>query len=70
MTRKERAMMHRPRVKLGPGEVLLPLEGQETLHWGVQAAAYPIEELQEQGQLQLVRGNCKYRHERRAKVAS
>lgn len=65
VNRKARAALHKPKVKLGEGEVLLPLEGQETMHWGVQQKAYPVEEMQAKGQLQLVRGNCKYRHERR-----
>jgi NADH-quinone oxidoreductase subunit B len=67
--RKLRARQHRPRVRLGPGEVLLPLENQdesEYIRWGVQKDSYPIEELQDQGKIALVRGNIKYRHERRA----
>lgn len=63
--RKKRAQAHHARVKLGPGEVLLPNEDQEYLRWGVQADAYDIETLQRAGTLALVRGNCKYRHERR-----
>jgi hypothetical protein len=63
--RKKRAAEHVPRVTLGPGEVLLPKEGQPNLHWGVQKAAYPVEELQAEGKIALVRGNVKYRHERR-----
>jgi NADH-quinone oxidoreductase B subunit len=67
--RRERARQHRPRVRLGPGEVLLPLENQdesEYIRWGVQKESYPVEALQEQGKIALVRGNIKYRHERRA----
>jgi NADH-quinone oxidoreductase B subunit len=65
--RRARAGRHRPRVRLGPGDVLLPLEDQdesEFIRWGVQKESYPIEELQEQGKIALVRGNIKYRHER------
>jgi NADH-quinone oxidoreductase subunit B len=64
--RKKRAAQHVARVQLGPGEVLLPKEGQEHLHWGVQKHGYQVEELLEEGQIPLVRGNVKYRHERRA----
>jgi NADH-quinone oxidoreductase subunit B len=66
--RRARASRHRPRVRLGPGEVLLPYEDQdpsEYIRWGVQKESYPVEELQEQGKIALVRGNIKYRHERR-----
>lgn len=64
--RKKRAAEHVPRVEIGPGEVLLPKEGQPTLQWGVQKLGYPVDELKEEGKLPLVRGNIKYRHERRA----
>lgn len=63
--RKARAATHVPRVEIGPGEVLLPKEGVETLHWGVQANGYDMDKLQAEGEVELVRGNCKYRHERR-----
>jgi hypothetical protein len=50
---------------MGDGEVLLPREGyEEHIRWGVQKTGYSLEELREQGQ--LVRGNNKYRHERKA----
>lgn len=65
--RRERAAAHVPRVQLGDGEVLLPLEGQPHLHWGIQKESVPLEELKAQGK--LVRGNVRFRHERRAKVA-
>ena len=64
--RKRRAALHVPRVEVGPGEVLLPKSGQPNIQWGVQKLAYPVEELQAEGKIQLVRGNIKYRHERRA----
>jgi NADH-quinone oxidoreductase subunit B len=64
--RKKRAAEHTPRVEIGPGEVLLPKAGQPNVKWGVQKLAYPVEELQAEGKLPLVRGNVKYRHERRA----
>jgi NADH-quinone oxidoreductase subunit B len=64
--RKKRAALHVPRVELGPGEVLVPKAGQPNLTWGVQKEAYPVEELLAEGKIQLVRGNIKYRHERRA----
>jgi NADH-quinone oxidoreductase subunit B len=63
--RRKRAAEHQPRVEIGPGEVLLPKEGIDNMHWGVQTLAYPVEELQEEGKIPLVRGNIKYRHERR-----
>lgn len=63
--RRDRAKTHHPRVTLGEGEVLLPREGyEEHIRWGVQKTGYSLEELREQGQ--LVRGNNKYRHERKA----
>ncbi len=62
--RRERALDHHPRVRLGDGDVLLPLEGyEEHIRWGVQEEAYPENTIKEQGQ--LVRGNIKTRHERR-----
>ncbi len=64
--RKARAATHVPRVEVGPGEVLLPRKGRPTLHWGVQKYGYPVEEMQQQGQLALVRGNIKFRHERKS----
>jgi NADH-quinone oxidoreductase B subunit len=71
--RYARAKTHTPRVRLpesADSEVLLPLPGQEdgegTLRWGVQAHGYNVVELMERGELALVRGNAKFRHERRA----
>ena len=64
--RRARAARHVPRVEIGPGEVLLPKSGHPTLQWGVQKEAYPVDELLEEGKIALVRGNIKYRHERRA----
>lgn len=62
--RRQRAKEHHPRVCLGDGEVLLPREGyEEHIRWGVQKTGYNLEERREEGQ--LVRGNNKYRHERR-----
>ena len=66
--RRKRAALHVPRVTLGPGEVLLPKEGQEYPQWGVQQYGYPVEELKEEGAIPLVRGNIKYRNERRIPV--
>lgn len=63
--RKERFKKHTPRVELGDGEVLLPKEGVPHIKWGVQKEGYNLEEMLREGQLELVRGNCKYRHERR-----
>lgn len=63
--RRERAKTHVPRVAVGPGEVLLPREGdteKDFVHWGVQTTAYDIDKLKLEGK--LVRGNNKYRHER------
>ena len=64
--RKKRALLHTPRVEVGPGEVLLPKAGQPNVKWGVQKNGYPMDELQAEGKIPLVRGNIKYRHERRA----
>jgi hypothetical protein len=44
------------------------LEGQtedDFIAWGVQTEAYDVLAMQERGELGLVRGNIKYRHERR-----
>lgn len=64
--RRKRAAQHVPRVVIGPGEVLLPKPGQPHVRWGVQKLAYPVDELKAEGKIALVRGNIKYRHERRA----
>ena len=66
--RKKRAAQHVPKVKIGPGDVLLPRDGDtedDWVRWGVQTEGYNVLEMQDQGQLPLVRGNIKYRHERR-----
>ncbi|MEM0951007.1 MAG: NADH-quinone oxidoreductase subunit B family protein [Cyanobacteria bacterium P01_H01_bin.74] len=62
--RRKRAASHVPKVQLGPGEVLLPKDDEPILNWGVQQYAYPVEDLQAEGKISLVRGNIKYRHER------
>ncbi|MBX2859709.1 MAG: NADH-quinone oxidoreductase subunit B [Vampirovibrio sp.] len=64
--RRQRAELHKPKVRLGPGEVLLPLgtTDEEFVRWGVQAEGYNVTEMQKNGELELVRGNCKFRHER------
>lgn len=63
--RKKRAAEHVARVTLGPGEVLLPKPGVANLSWGVQKAGYQVDEMHAEGKIPLVRGNIKYRHERR-----
>lgn len=63
--RRARAAKHKPRVQFGPGEVLLPLEGEEYVRWGIQPEGYDVTEMKETGELELVRGNAKFRHERR-----
>jgi len=63
--RRERAKTHVPRVQVGPGEVLLPRDGdteKDFIRWGVQTKAYDIDKLKLEDK--LVRGNIKYRHER------
>jgi NADH-quinone oxidoreductase B subunit len=59
--RKERIATHRPKVKLGPGEVLLPNpeEFPDYVRWGVQTESYDY------ATLPLVRGNIRDRHEQR-----
>jgi NADH-quinone oxidoreductase subunit B len=58
--RKARIAEHKPRVKLGPGEVLLPSEDfPDYIRWGVQTEGYELDDLE------LVRGNIRYRHEQR-----
>lgn len=69
--RRQRAKEHRARVLLGPDDVLLPLEGQteeDFVRWGVQTEAYDVDTMKETGELPLVRGNTKYRHERRPSI--
>ncbi|MBK8189329.1 MAG: NADH-quinone oxidoreductase subunit B [Vampirovibrionales bacterium] len=61
--RRERARDHHPRVAIGPGDVLLPLQGyEEHIRWGVQTEAYDADALRRDGR--RVRGNVKFRHER------
>ncbi len=63
--RKARIAKHRARVKLGPGEVLLPNEEfPDYVRWGVQKEAYELDDLA------LVRGNIRYRHEQRKRQAT
>jgi hypothetical protein len=58
--RMARIEQHRTRVKLGPAEVLLPNEDfPDYMRWGVQTEAYELDNLE------LVRGNIRYRHEQR-----
>lgn len=58
--RQARIATHKPRVKLGPGEVLIPNEEfPEYVRWGVQTEAYEFDKIP------LVRGNIRYRHEQR-----
>lgn len=69
--RRKRAKEHRARVRLGEDDVLLPMEGQteeDFVRWGVQTEAYDVDAMQERGELPLVRGNIKYRHERRIPI--
>lgn len=71
--RRQRAASHRARVRIGPEDVLLPIEGQteaDFVRWGVQTEAYDVTAMHEQGELPLVRGNIKFRHERRAETTS
>ena len=71
--RRDRAAAHRAKVQLGEDDVLLPLDAQteeDLVRWGVQKDAYDVETLQESGELPLVRGNIKYRHERRIPLQS
>lgn len=59
--RKKRIANHVPRVNLGPGEVLVPSpEFPDYVRWGVQTEGYDLDNVE------LVRGNLRYRHERRA----
>lgn len=72
-TRRVRAAVHRARVKLGPEDVLLPMDGQteeDFIRWGVQTEAYDVLGMKERGELPLLRGNIKFRHERRIPIQS
>jgi NADH-quinone oxidoreductase B subunit len=60
--RTARMASHRPRVQLGPGEILIPREDhQDFMHWGVQTEAHDVSDQP------LLRGNTLTRHERLAK---
>ncbi len=62
--RRDLAKTHEPYVVFGEGEVLLPRDGmEEKVRWGVQKEGYNLDTLKSQGR--LVRGNNKFRHERR-----
>jgi NADH-quinone oxidoreductase subunit B len=66
--RRTRTAQHIARVRLDKDDCLVPLENareEDFLHWGIQKDGYNVEALHESGQLGLVRGNIKYRHERR-----
>jgi NADH-quinone oxidoreductase B subunit len=63
--RRARAKNHKPFVALGDGDLLLPIEGHDYIKWGVQANGYDVDAMLASGQLSRLRGNCKYRHERR-----
>lgn len=59
--RRKRIADHVPRVNLGPGEVLVPSpDFPDYVRWGVQTEGYDLDNVE------LVRGNLRYRHERRA----
>ncbi|MEB3244906.1 MAG: NADH-quinone oxidoreductase subunit B family protein [Vampirovibrionales bacterium] len=63
--RREWGKRHVPKVAFGPGDILLPLEGQteeDFVHWGVQTQGYTEQEIREKGK--LFRGNISRRHER------
>lgn len=62
--RRDRASRHETRVEFGEGEVLLPKAGYEDFRWGVQKEGYNVLEMQRDGELALLRGNNKFRHER------
>jgi hypothetical protein len=66
--RRKRTAQHIARVRLDADDCLVPLEGateEDFLHWGIQKDGYNVEAMLERGELGLVRGNIKYRHERR-----
>jgi NADH-quinone oxidoreductase B subunit len=66
--RRARAATHKPKVQIGPGEILIPIEGQtdeDFVSWGVQTEAYDVHDMKNKGEIGLVRGNIKYRNERR-----
>jgi NADH-quinone oxidoreductase subunit B len=65
--RRARSKTHTPRVAIGDGDVLLPLEGVDYKHWGIQAQGYDVDAMLAEGKLSYLRGNCKYRHEQRRK---
>ena len=66
--RRQRTAQHIARVRLDADDCLVPLEGateEDFLHWGIQKDGYNVEAMRDRGELGLVRGNIKYRHERR-----
>jgi NADH-quinone oxidoreductase subunit B len=68
--RRERFKAHRAKVQLDEHDCLLPLEAQteaDFISWGVQRDGYDVLALQQEGRLPLVRGNIKFRHERKVR---
>jgi NADH-quinone oxidoreductase subunit B len=66
--RRARFHKHRAKVQIDENDCLIPLENQteaDFIRWGIQAEAYDVVAMKERGELGLVRGNIKYRHERR-----
>lgn len=70
--RRERIRQHKAKVRLDADDCLVPLEGSEEsdfIRWGVQTQGYDVNAMQANGELGLVRGNIKFRHERRTEHA-
>jgi NADH-quinone oxidoreductase subunit B len=66
--RRQRSRQHIARVQLDDDDCLIPLENQteeDFVHWGIQRDGYDVLAMRERGELGLVRGNVKFRHERR-----
>lgn len=64
--RTARLKAHQAKVKIDDNDCIISVEDEaDWVRWGVQQDAYDVLALNANGQLDLVRGNTKYRHERR-----
>ena len=70
--RRQRERRKIVKVRLDEDDCLVPLEGateEDFIRWGVQKDGYDVNAMQDAGELGLVRGNIKFRHERRKQHA-
>jgi NADH-quinone oxidoreductase subunit B len=70
LDRRANAATRHARVELGDGELLLPKEGESYVQWGPQRDGYDVEAMLASGAISRLRGNIKYRHERRKQTSA